>query len=268
MTRHDWALHTHAGLSARLTRDSVGLLPLGAIEQHGPHLPLATDQIIAEGLANHAVEQCKSEHSIWLLPAVPVGQGLEHAAYAGTLSLSAATFEAVVYELGASAARAGLRRLVLFSGHGGNNAAMDNAALRLRHDHHMLVVKACYFDFPMPATPTLPAREWREGLHGGALETALMLYFNPEAVELQAAEHWPSMTSHALSDYTYLGAEQSAARFAWLAGDLNPAGVVGDARLASAAMGEAFAGHYAAILADIIAEAARFPLACLDTPKA
>lgn len=268
MTGHDWALHTHAELSDRLTADSVGLLPLGAIEQHGPHLPLATDQMIAEGLAHEAIEQCASEHSAWLLPAVPVGQGLEHAAYAGTLSLSAATFEAVLYELGASVARAGLRRLVFFSGHGGNNAAMDNAALRLRHDHNMLVVKACYFDFPMPATPTLPAREWHEGLHGGALETALMLYFNPEAVELQAADHWPSMVYRELSDNAHLGAEQSTARFAWLAGDLNPAGVVGDARLASAAMGEAFARHYAGILADVIAEAARFPLACLEPPRA
>lgn len=268
MTGYDWALHTHAGLSERLTADSVGLLPLGAIEQHGPHLPLATDQLITEGLAHQAIKQCASQSAVWLLPTVPVGQGLEHAAYAGTLSLSAATFEALLYELGANAARAGLRRLVLFSGHGGNNAAMDNAALRLRHDHNMLVVKACYFDFPMPATPTLPAREWREGLHGGALETALMLHFNPEVVNWEAAEHWSSIAHRELSDNAYLGVEQSAARFAWLAGDLNRAGVVGDARLASAAMGEDFARHYAGILAGIVAEAADFPLACLEPPSA
>ena len=263
MSAHEWGRSSRDDLGGELSDNSVAVLPLGAIEQHGPHLPLATDQIIAEGLARKALDQCARTPAVWLLPTMPFGQGLEHAGHPGTLALSAATLESMLIELGASAAAAGLRRLVLFSGHGGNHAAIDNAALRLRHDHQLLVVKACYFDFAMPTTPPLPPREWREGLHGGALETALMQYFQPDLVAAEALAHWPSIDTTALAEFSYLGAEHGAGRFAWLASDLNPEGVVGDARLATAAMGEAFAEHYAGILAGVISETAQFPLACL-----
>ncbi|MDR9432484.1 MAG: creatininase family protein [Spiribacter sp.] len=260
----DWGRQTRDQLTAQMHDAQVALLPLGAIEQHGPHLPLATDQIIADGLVNEAISQLDDQIAVWRLPTLPIGQGVEHARHAGTLSLSAATFESVIYELGVSVARTGVKRLVLFSAHGGNSAAIENAALELRQDYDLLVVKACYFNFPAPPTSEWPAKECREGLHGGALETTLMLHFAPNMVNPSACQHWPSIDETALAGFQYLGAEHRPARFAWLASDINPAGVCGDARLANAADGEAFARHYAEVLAGILAETAAFPLAHLS----
>ncbi len=243
------------------------MLPLGAVEQHGPHLPLNTDTRIAQGLAEEAMQRHRSGCPLLCLPALSIGQGIEHIAHSGTLALEPATFEAVLYDLGASVARAGLRRLVLFSAHGGNLAAVDTAALRLRRDFGLLVVKACYFDFP-PLAGAIPERELREGLHGGALETALMMHFDPAQVDIERLEHHPSIEFDALADNHWLGAETRAARFAWLADDLNPSGVCGDSRLATAALGARLAAHYGGILAAVIEEAAGFPLNRLKSPGA
>ncbi len=265
MTVHRWAELDSAGLADYRSPESVALLPLGAVEQHGPHLPLDTDTRIAQGLVEEAMNRCPSALSLLCLPVLSIGQGIEHGAYPGTLALGPATFEAVLYDLGASVARSGLRRLVLFSAHGGNLAAVDTAALRLRRDFGLLVVKACYFDFPPPAG-AVPERELREGLHGGALETALMMHLAPARVDVARLGHHPSIEFDALADRRWLGAETRAARFAWLAGDLNPSGVCGDSRLATAALGARLAAHYGAILAGVIEEAAGFPLDRLRVP--
>ncbi len=257
-----WADLTSSGLSARVNQETVAILPLAAIEQHGPHLPLATDQVIADGLTTAALPELPAGVDCLRLPTLAIGDSLEHGRHSGTLSLSAETLQAVLVDIGHSIARAGCRRLVLYSSHGGNLAAVDTAALRLRAEAAMLVVKTCHFDFP-PLADALPEREWQEGLHGGALETALMLHLAPERVDTAALAHWPSLEFDALAGFQWLGAENRPARFAWLAQDLHPAGVSGDARLASAQLGQRLLAHYAATLAAIIAETAAFPLAQL-----
>lgn len=259
MSAHHWAELDSVGLASCRSAEAVALLPLGAVEQHGPHLPLITDTRIAQGLADEAMGRCDPALPLLCLPALSIGQGIEHAGHPGTLALEPATLEAVLYDLGASVARSGLRRLVLFSAHGGNLAVADTAALRLRRDFGLLVVKACYFDFPgLP--DAIPARESREGLHGGALETALMMHFDPEQVNVGRLGHFPSIEFDALGENQWLGAETRAARFAWLADDLNPWGVCGDSRLATASLGARLAAHYGGILAEIIEETAGFPL--------
>ena len=262
MTAMDWAAQTHAALTERITPATVAVLPLGAIEQHGPHLPLATDTVIAEALVEAALARLGPDVDGLRLPTLALGDSREHQGQAGTLSLSPTTFQAVLADLGAAVARAGCRRLLLFSGHGGNLAAMDTVALDLRMQWAMLVVKACYFDFP-PPPDTLPVREWQEGLHGGALETALMQHLAPAWVDGSAIGHHPSVEFDALAEFDWLGAASRPACFAWAARDLNPAGVCGDARLASAALGEKLLAHYAGQLAAVIEETARFPLDCL-----
>ena len=259
MTALYWAELDSAGLADSRTSEAVALMPLGAVEQHGPHLPLITDTRIAQGLADEAMMRCAPTRQLFCLPALSMGQGIEHAGHPGTLALEPATFEAVLYDLGASVARSGLRRLILFSAHGGNLASADTAALRLRRDFGLLVVKACYFDFP-PLPDALPAHEAREGLHGGALETALMMHFDPDQVNTERLGHFPSIEFDALEGNQWLGAETLPARFAWLASDLNPSGVCGDSRLATASLGARLAVHYGGILADVIEETARFPL--------
>lgn len=266
MSAGEWAEYTTRSLPTGDDQATVALLPLGAVEQHGPHLPLSTDTCIAEGLSRAALAQCDDALPVLRLPTLALGQGIEHADYAGTLALKPSTLEALLYDLGASVAAAGVRRLVMFTAHGGNLAGMETAALRLRQRFGLLVIKACYFDFPPPAD-AISAREAQEGLHGGALETALMQHFAPDQVDARAIGHAPSVMFDALAGFEWIGAEGRPARFAWLAGDLNPAGVCGDARSADAALGARLADHYAASLAAILAEAARFPLHRLSGPS-
>jgi creatinine amidohydrolase len=262
VTALDWAGQTTHSLREHIDERSVALLPLGAIEQHGAHLPLATDTWIADGLAEAALQRCDEALQVLRLPTLALGQGLEHMDWPGTLALSATTLEALLYDIGASLARAGLRRVVMFSAHGGNLATLATAALRLRRDFDLLVVQACYFDFPPPAD-ALTAREAREGLHGGALETALMWHFAPQHVDARALAYHASVEFEALAGFEWIGAETRPARFAWLASDLNRVGVCGDARAADAALGARLAAHYADGLARVLAEAADFPLTCL-----
>jgi len=149
-------------LGETLGEDSVSLLPLAAIEQHGAHLPLSTDLDIGEGLLAAAYRQLPKDFPLLVLPPMAVGASQEHAGFPGTLSLPPEVAIAVIEAHGDSLARAGVRRLVLFNSHGGNKAVADIAALKLRQRWGMLVVKANYFRFAPPAE-TLPADELRHG---------------------------------------------------------------------------------------------------------
>lgn len=163
-------------------------------------------------------------------------------------------------ELGDSVARAGFRRLVLFNSHGGNKAVLDLAALKLRVAHRMLVVRwANYFRFA-PPPDALPAAELRHGLHGGALETAMMLHLAPHKVRTEAIGALVDRARHGAA--RVLGPEGEAG-FAWMAQDLNPSGVTGDARLADAALGARLVEHFAIVLARVIEDARDFDLAAL-----
>jgi creatinine amidohydrolase len=237
------------------------VLPLAAIEQHGEHLPLSTDLDIARGLLQAALPRLRAGLPVCVLPPLAVGLSLEHTAFAGTLSLSPETALAVLGELGDSVARAGFRRLVLFNSHGGNKAIVDLAALRLRAAHRMLVVKANYFRFA-PPPDALPADELRHGLHGGALETALMLQLAPHKLRRSAMAEHVALGARMAAAGQLLGPEGEAG-FGWMAQDLDACGVAGDARLADAALGGRLVAHYAAALARLIEETHDFDLRCL-----
>lgn len=261
MTLRDWDRLTSAELAAAAADDPVAVLPLGAVEQHGPHLPLATDCLIGAGLLDATAGHLPPDCPVLRLPMLSVGDSLEHTAFPGTLSLDPETFQRVVTECGAGVARAGVRRLLLFSSHGGNLAGMDVAALRLRHDHRLLVVRWSYFRLPPPAD-ALPAAELRVGLHGGALETALMLHLAPHAVRREAIAPQASLDERLARDNRWLQAEGPAG-FAWMAQDLAPGGVTGNAGLATAELGARLTEHFAGALAGLIGEVRRFPLEAL-----
>ena len=257
--RRDWATLSQVDADAVAARDPVLVLPLGATEQHGPHLPTSTDADIGRGILDAALGMLSTEGEVWTLPAVSVGASLEHERFEGTESVSTEAMIASIVERGSALARMGVHRLVLFNSHGGNRHAMDAAALRLRADHDLLVVKASWFRFSRPTDVTLPEREWKHGLHGGALETAMMLHLRPDLVRREAIDDFPSLGARLERSLRRLGPEGEAS-FAWLAGDLNPEGVVGDARLATAAIGERLVRHYARVLADVILDARDFPI--------
>lgn len=253
-----WQDLTPAEIGALAEQDAVAVLPLAAIEQHGPHLPLSTDLDIGLGLAGAAFARLPATTPACLLPPLAIGLSLEHRDHAGTLSLSPETALAALTEIGASVARAGFRRLVLFNSHGGNKAVLDLAALRLRATHRMLVVRANYFRFA-PPPEALPAAELRHGLHGGAMETAMMMHLAPHKVRHHAIANWPSLGLEMAAAGSLLGPEGEAG-FAWMAADLNPAGVTGNACLASAELGARLVEHFADALARIIADAHGFDL--------
>lgn len=241
--------------------DGVAILPLAAIEQHGEHLPLSTDLDIALGLLEAALPKLRAGLPLCVLPPLAVGLSLEHCAFAGTLSLSPETALASLVELGDSVARAGFRRLVLFNSHGGNKAVVDLAALKLRVAHRMLVVRANYFRFA-PPPDALPAAELRHGLHGGALETAMMLHLAPHKVRTEAIADFASIGRDMAAQAGVLGPEGEAG-FGWMAQDLNAGGATGDARLGDAVLGARLVDHFAGTLARVIEDARDFELASL-----
>lgn len=244
----DWQALTTTEIRA-LPAESVAVLALGAIEQHGSHLPLSTDSDIADGLLEAATTHLPTSLPVVRLPTIVVGASDEHLDFPGTLSLPADTAIATLEAYGAAVARAGLERLVLFNAHGGNKAIMDIAALALRRRHGMLVVKAHYMHWTPP--DWLPAEEHRHGLHGGALETSLMMHLAPHEVR---HDHLGSPTSsgETLERQGYLVGPEGDAAFAWLAEDLHSGGVVGDTHFASQALGERLTTHYAERLAKVL----------------
>ena len=242
-------------------RDPVLVLPLAAIEQHGPHLPLSTDADIGRGLLARAIARLPDECPVRVLPLLPIGASTEHAhaGLAGTLHVESGDLATAIVRIGAALAGYGVRRLVLSNSHGGNRHAMETAGLQLRREHGLLVVKASYFSFERPPDVDLPESEWRHGLHGGAIETAMMLHLHPDRVRAGQVTRFASLGQELEAAGSRILPEGPAA-FAWMAGDLNPRGVAGDAGLATAEIGRRLVEHYGDTLAAIIRDTRAFPV--------
>ncbi len=260
-----WHSLTGAEAARRAGADPVVVLPVAATEQHGPHLPLSTDVDIGRGLLAEAFRRLEPDFPAWTLPIQDIGASLEHTRFDGTKSVTAEQLVETIYGLGRDVAWSGVRRLVVSNSHGGNHAPIETAALRLRAERDLLVVKASYYRFARPEDVDLPDTEWRDGLHGGAVETAMMLHLCPEQVHTDRVARFRSIAEE-LDRQDSRIAPTGAAAFAWLVGDLNPSGAVGDATLATAEMGQRLVAHYGGVLADVIRDAHRFPIGRL-TPR-
>ena len=247
-----------AGLDPEAT---VAVLPVGAIEQHGPHLPVAVDTCIVDGIARAALELLPAGAPVLILPTTAVGKSNEHIDFPGTLTLSAATLTRVWYEIGASVRRAGVRKLLLLNSHGGQPQVMQIVARELRIDQQMLVVAANWFSWGMPEG-LFDASELRHGIHGGTVETAMMLALRPDLVDSAAAADFVPVTVADDLDYPRLRA-LGAAGLGWQAQDLHRDGVCGDASRATAEAGRAVIEHAARCLVELLEELVRFPLARL-----
>ncbi len=254
---HQWQHLSAPELVELAGPDAVAVLTLGAIEQHGPHLPLSTDLDIACGLQAAALARLNSDFDVIVLPPLALGASEEHASFAGTLSLTAGQMSDQIQQIGEGLYRAGLRRLVIVNAHGGNIGWLGQAALSLRRRFGLLVVKANYMLFKAPAH-LLGADELRHGLHGGQAETAMMLYLHPERVRTAQLRRFVSV-AETLPQGAVLGPEAEAS-WAWLAEDLTPEGVVGDAAAATAELGRLLIAHYADRLARVISQTAEMDL--------
>ena len=258
MPRAYWREMTAAEVAALDAVAVVAILPLAAIEQHGPHLPLSTDADIVEGILARALADRPDGLPATALPPVLVGRSDEHDGFAGTLTLRAETLGAVLTEIGAGVAAAGVRRLVLLNSHGGNPPVMEIAAGALRRRHGMMVVPANTYHLYDPAE-AFAAEEVRLGIHAGAIETSIMLHLKPDLVHMAEARDFESLTGRMAREYRHLS-PQGRFGFAWKAGDLNPAAAVGDAAAADAARGKALVEQAAARLLELLAEMHRAPL--------
>ena len=261
-----WRDLTAPEMTAVAARDPVAVLPLGALEQHGPHLPVSTDVDLAEGILARAMDELPEDLPVVLLPTQVLGASEEHAAFAGTVSVRPHTLEAALVDVAAGLAGQGIRRLVLFNTHGGNKSVVDAAALQARVAHAILVVKAHSFRFPVPDGVDLPDAEWRHGLHGGAVETAMMLHLRPDSVREDRIARFPSLGEELEGTLAVIRPEGPAA-FAWRSEDLNPDGVTGDARLATPELGGRLVDGYGRFLATVLEDASRFPLDRLGGPS-
>ena len=260
LPRRDWTEMTWREIAdaGADTGRWIAVLPLGAVEQHGPHLPLGVVAFIADAYVARVRRILPDELPVTFLPVQRLGVSAEHVAFPGTLTLSAATAIAAWTEIGDSLARAGLRKLVLVTSHGGNVSAMELVARDLRVRLNMLAVTVGWLRFGYPAE-TFSPDEKKHGIHGGDIETSLMLASNPQIVRMDRAPNATAATIAMAREFKWLGAYRPAG-FAWMTQDINKSGAIGDATLASAAKGEAALKHGTEAFVELLREVDRFDL--------
>ena len=245
MRRFDWADYRAPEYANIDPARTIAILPTAAIEQHGPHLPVGTDTIIANGMLDQLRADCPADLNIRILPVQAVGKSNEHLWAQGTLTLTAPTALAAWTEIGLSVARAGVRKIVIVNSHGGNLDLCSILSRELRVRAGMLAVKTQWSSFGTPQG-MYSDRESRFGIHGGDMETSVMLAFRPDTVDMAlAADFRSSAEGAAISPI-------GPTSYGWVSSDLNPAGVVGDAHLGTAEKGRATAKHMVAGFIDLL----------------
>jgi creatinine amidohydrolase len=239
----------------------IAVLPIAAIEQHGPHLPLGVDAMIMEGCLARVSLRLPQDLDVVFLPVQSVGVSIEHRDFPGTLSIAHETAARLLFEIAEGVARAGVEKLVLLNSHGGNSALLTSVALDLRVRLGVLAVTCSWARFGYP-DGLFSDVEQRHGIHGGEIETSLMLEFRPDLVDMGRAKNFPPATLDFERDFAWLRADRPAG-FGWMTQDLSPAGAMGDASKASAEKGEATADYWVTAFIELLRDVEAFDLARL-----
>jgi creatinine amidohydrolase len=252
----DWTEIRWPEISAASAERWIAVLPLAATEQHGPHLPLGTDVMIAQAYLARVRELLPDTVPATFLPVQPVGISTEHIGYPGTLTLPTDVALKNWMALGESVARAGIRKLVMVTSHGGNSAAMTLVAQDLRAQYELLAVTTGWSRFGAPQG-LFSAEELRHGIHGGAVETSIMLARYAEHVRLDAVADFRPASIAMDKDFRWLSTQRPAP-FAWQIQDINQSGAAGDATLASAEKGEKLLDHGARAFCELLEDVDNF----------
>jgi creatinine amidohydrolase len=252
-----WADLTAMDFAALDRANAVAILPIGAVEQHGPHLPLSVDRDLAWAVLTRALPLIRGDLTVLALPVQAIGKSTEHEAWAGTLSLSGDTLLRVLKDIAASVHRAGISRLLIVNGHGGNRAILDLACRDLRSEFGLITAHVAWDDLS-EAEDVVGEAEAGNGLHAGDVETSAMLAAHPELVRMDRAESFGSAHLDWQRVHPNLGLGMAPLRPGWLMGDLNPKGAIGNAAAATAAKGELLLDTAARKLAGLIRTFAHF----------
>ncbi len=248
------------------TARAIAVLPVAAVEQHGPHLPLSVDADLVDGVVAAALPHLPAELPVLFLPTQAVGLSPEHQRFAGTLTLSSHTVISLWTEIGESVARAGVKKLLLLNAHGGQVSVLDIVARDLRARLDMLVYSTSWFNLPLgEAAGQFSAEEHRFGIHAGQIETAMMLALKPERVAMAQAQNFASASQQRAGAFPILGNGKSA-KLGWQMQDYNPAGAVGNAAAATAEQGQVLLQAAGRALAQLLAEIDRLPPDTLVNP--
>ncbi|MHB2165409.1 creatininase family protein [Alsobacter sp. R-9] len=257
LPRH-WTELSRSDLDSGALFAAVAVLPLAAVEQHGPHLPLGVDRFIMDAHLQQVLATAPSELPLVVLPVQSVGASDEHLAFPGTLNLTPTLAIPAWTALGEAVHRAGCGRIVLVSSHGGNSAAMEIVAQALRVRCGMVAVTTSWSRLGAP--PGVVAEvDLQHDWHGGLVETSIMLAHRPDLVRMDRAADFASRGREMEAAFSVLRATRPAG-FAWMAQDLHPAGALGDASAASAEIGRAFVDHAAARFIALVEDVRRFSL--------
>lgn len=261
---HQWSDLASRDFTALDRARAIAILPLGATEQHGPHLPLSVDTDLAQAMVQSAMAQLPPDLPALLLPVQAIGYSPEHATFAGTLTLKAETVLRLWTDIAESVLASGVRKLLLFNTHGGNVGLMDVAARDWRTRLGMLVFSASWFNLPLiesdgkDTLQRFAATEQRFGVHGGQIETAMMLALSPDRVRTAQLGNFSSTAEQRARDFAVLGNGRSA-KFAWAMQDLNTQGAAGNAAAATPQDGQALIDATGRALATLIEEIDRLP---------
>lgn len=242
--------------------DALVVLSVGAVEQHGAHMPVMTDALIGEAVLTRTMELLPEDNNVWMIPPISYGKSNEHLGHAGTISLSATTLMSILMDIAVSLKESGFRRLLLINTHGGNKDLLLVAAREIRVETGLMV----FFIAPgslSEAGKFISEEESEYGIHAGEVETSLLLAIKENWVhEDKLVKEIPNV-----QDYKYLTMEKTI-RFAWVMSDLSESGISGDATLGTVEKGELLMETMASKLAHAMQEICQFEIEDVRKKKA